>query len=149
LWAAAKSTFKVGIVRDSAYLNWRFVQKPQEQHTLLAYLENGILGGYIVLKRADQTRHAAGLIMDVLALPNRREIVHALFARALVEFIRGKASQVWYGAMKHSPYTALVRGLFSHANQRPMCGQVYGGVDPAFALDAANWHISFADTDFY
>lgn len=149
LWEAAKGQVQVGIVRDSRYLNWRFAQKPELEHMTYVYQENGTIGGYIVLLKQKDEQYAPGLVMDVLALPNRGDIVQALFAKAFQYFIREQAGQVRFGAMERGPYTEMVRGLFIRRVERWMCGQVYGGVDPAFALDGDNWFVSFADTDFF
>jgi hypothetical protein len=149
LWEAAKEQVPVGIVRDSRYLHWRFAQKPESRHTTYVYEEKGVLGGYIVLKMKEEERYAPGLVMDVLALPGREEIVHALFAKAFLHFVRARAGQVRFGTMAWGPYTKMVEPLFPYRVERWMCGEAYGGVDPAFALDGDNWFVSFADTDFY
>jgi hypothetical protein len=149
LWEAAKDQVRVGIVRDSRYLNWRFVQKPEHTHTTYVYEEQGAVGGYIVLGTQQDSRGTTGLIMDVLALPGRDDIVLALFAKAFLDFLRRRAVRVRYGTMARAHYTELVQRLFLHRTERWLCGQVYGDVDPAFALDGANWFITFADADFF
>jgi hypothetical protein len=149
LWEAAKDRVPIGIVRDRAYLNWRFVQKPETQHTTYLYLENGALGGYIVARTRKRARTTVGLVMDVLALPGRQDIVLALFAKAFLYFMREGAGQVRFGTMEQGSIAQAVRHLFTQRVERPLCGQVYGQIDPAYALDGANWFISFADTDFF
>jgi GNAT superfamily N-acetyltransferase len=149
LWRAAREQVQVGIVRDRAYLDWRFAQKPGARHTTYVYLENGAIGGYIVLRSLVIRETAVGLVMDVLALPDREDILLALFARAFVQFIRDQVEQVRFGTMARAPTLQAVWPLFRHSVEQPLVGQVYGGVDPAFALDGANWFLSFADTDFY
>lgn len=149
LWEAAKEQVGVGIVRDSHYLDWRFVQKPECPYTTYVYLENDTIAGYIVLRIFKDQQLAAGLVMDVLALPGREDIVLALFAKAFQQFIRARAGQVRFGAMDQGPYTQTVRSLFTRCSQRPLCAEVYGDVDPAFVLDGDNWFITFADTDFF
>jgi hypothetical protein len=149
LWEAAKDQVKVGVVRDRRYLDWRFAQKPNVEHTTYVYQENGTIGGYVVLRKRGDERGAPGVILDVLARPNREDILLALFAQAFLHFIREQAGQVRFGAMEQGSYVQAVRHLFFYRAERHLCGQVYGDVDPAFALDGANWLISFADTDFF
>jgi len=148
LWEAAKDQVQVGIVRDRAYLDWRFAKRPETEYTTYIYQQGGQIGGYIVLRvRANRTP-TLGLVMDVLTLPSQDDIVLALFAKAFLCFIRERVEQVWFGAMKQGPYTPAIGHLFPRRYERPVCGQAYGDTDPTFALDGTNWFISFADTDF-
>jgi hypothetical protein len=149
LWEAAKEQVRVGIVRNSQYLSWRFAQRPETAHMTYVYQENGAIGGYVVLRNQAEGANAVGLVMDLLVLPGRQDVVEALFAQAFRHFIREQAGQVRFGTMEQGPYTEVIRNLFPKCEERPLCAQVYGGIDPAFALDGANWFISFADTDFY
>jgi hypothetical protein len=148
-WERAKDQVQIGIVRNSRYLDWRFAQKPEAEHTTYVYQERGALCGYVVLKMQTDKPNAVGLVMDVLTLPERKDVIEALFAQAFQHFMGLQARQVRFGTTAQGPYANVVRHLFSTCQERPLCACVYGGIDPEFALDGANWYITFADTDFF
>jgi hypothetical protein len=67
------------LVRDSAYLNWRHVQRPGERSELALGRVQGELRGYVVLR--------AGMLVDWLVPPGERGLAGALLSWA-VERVR-------------------------------------------------------------
>ena len=45
------SQFKVAVLRDKLYLNWRYVQNPSVPYDKFEYRQNGSLLGFVVLKK--------------------------------------------------------------------------------------------------
>ncbi|MBM3250092.1 MAG: GNAT family N-acetyltransferase [Candidatus Omnitrophica bacterium] len=68
LWQRAQSCHKNIIVRDSAYLNWRYIKNPRRSYVILAAEDSGKkIVGYTVLRIASFDTLKAGYIVDLLA----------------------------------------------------------------------------------
>ena len=50
LWDSAKNDFKVIVIRNSAYLNWRYLDRPDVPYYAFGAFNGDILEGYCVLK---------------------------------------------------------------------------------------------------
>lgn len=53
-------------LRGKEHLNWRFVDNPQNQYNILAFIENNKIKGYIVTKLYSDSGHSKGDIVDIL-----------------------------------------------------------------------------------
>jgi hypothetical protein len=82
LWSRAQSQFLFGIVRSSAYLNWRYADRRAGDYTILVAEEENRWLGYIVLR----THRDRGYICDLLTLPDRAGVADSLLASALDRF---------------------------------------------------------------
>ncbi|MGD0766148.1 MAG: GNAT family N-acetyltransferase, partial [Dehalococcoidia bacterium] len=65
-WQRVKSRYPVMVVRDAAYLNWRFVNVPLRQYACFAARAGDAVTGFIALRVAPVARFRAGLIVDLL-----------------------------------------------------------------------------------
>jgi hypothetical protein len=93
LWAAIKGGYPAICRRDSAVLNWRYRQHPDEDYFALTVEENGALRGYCVIKVFDQHRRRRGKIVDLLTMPGDEAAARALLAGALRELRRQRAER--------------------------------------------------------
>lgn len=85
LWASVASGYRVALVRDAQYLNWRYVDNPD---TYLTYglNRNEELVGLIVLRTTLRRGVEVGEIMDYLCPADEPEILNLLVHVALVDF---------------------------------------------------------------
>ncbi len=65
-WYKIRHRFPVMVVRDPAYLNWRFVDVPTREYTIFAARSEGQIRGFTVLRVAPLGRFAVGLIADLV-----------------------------------------------------------------------------------
>lgn len=63
LWDAVKAGYRVALVRDAQYLNWRYSRNPDE-YTLIELSHDGRLAGIIVLTRTIRRGLHVGEIVD-------------------------------------------------------------------------------------
>lgn len=68
-WPRVKDKYGVMLVRDRAYLQWRFRDLPHRQYRVLSARSGSEVMGYIVLRDADVRGTRVGLIADLLVLP--------------------------------------------------------------------------------
>jgi L-amino acid N-acyltransferase YncA len=71
LYARCSREWGLSVVRDATYLNWRFVDNPRHEYTILGVREDGDLVGYAVYSGADSPRPNSGLLVDWLVPTDR------------------------------------------------------------------------------
>ena len=86
LWHAAAPRFGALTVRDSRYLNWRFVDCPDLRYRRFVARSDGRAVGYCVLRRTEQVELRLGVIADVFAMPDDTVTLAALIDHAIQHF---------------------------------------------------------------
>jgi GNAT superfamily N-acetyltransferase len=83
------------VVRNAAYLNWKFVEKPFNAYVRhVAFDPGDRVAGYSVSTTSVEEGMVTGLILDVLADPERPDVFSALVSRCLGELANEGASYV-------------------------------------------------------
>ncbi len=140
--------------RNSAVLNWRYLDIPYKKYTFLAARKNGKISGFAVLRIEDQIgpiRIRKGIIVDILAHPDEPEAVEVLAKRSEQIFVKERVDfsvvlvlpEGFRAVFRKLGYRA-VRGrrtdslLINHENLIPNSGVV---------KDMRNWYLTFGDSD--
>ena len=155
LWERSNSIARVSVIRDAAYLNWRFARNPTEEYCILYAEHGGELAGYSVLKLVDDFGIRVGYVVDLLALPEDEAIVYALMETALDYFIAQDMDVAGCLMMRGLPYGKQLRNLgFLKVPTRLLPQDIYLGVrnntgefSDDLLRDSHNWNISWADHD--
>lgn len=106
----------ISVVRNAAYLNWKFVEKPFNAYRRWAAFDSeGNLAGYTVAKTEPVDGYSRGLIVDVLADPRRPEVFAELI-RACTRELADEGVSYLSLLCTHPSFTAPLRKLgFVHA----------------------------------
>ncbi len=97
--------------RTTAFLNWRHADLRAGNFVIMQAEADGTLLGYIVLSAVEGT----GIVADVLALPERLDVVDSLIQHAIAHFAeRGMASTDCWMPTQHIYRPVLVRNGFTH-----------------------------------
>lgn len=86
LWRAVGGRFDALTIRDSCYLNWRFVACPDLRYRRFLARSDGRVVGYSVLRRAEPVELRLGVITEVFAAPDDAVTLEALLDHALLFF---------------------------------------------------------------
>jgi hypothetical protein len=83
LWGMISNNFTIAIVRNAEYLNWRYIQNPNNNYYKIFALEksNKILG-YVILKIKRFEARNVGYIVDLFALKDK-DIIEKLLLNAI------------------------------------------------------------------
>lgn len=81
LWLRVGSGYRVAIVRDARYLNWRYIDNP-DQYTVLGLRLHGELQGLIVLGETVRRNVPVLEIMDIICEAGDNETFNSLIATA-------------------------------------------------------------------
>jgi Acetyltransferase (GNAT) domain len=151
LWAAIGPRFPNVLVRDAAWLRWRFLEDPGARYTLLVAREAGIPRGYLAYRISDEGGARRGIIGDLFTAPEDRDAAAALLRVALSELFDAGAGTVVALAAEGS---ALDRRLMEGRRFRPRPEAFMVDYVPldAEARDGmvgsgAAWHMTGADFD--
>lgn len=105
-WQEASTAFEFIFERKQDFLNWRYCDSRGGNHAVFLAEQDGRILGYIALRLSSATR---AQILDVLALPERNDVVDTLLASA-VEFLRESgiaAIQCWMPSSH--PYNEILK----------------------------------------
>jgi hypothetical protein len=94
LWARLKAAYPAICRRDSALLNWRYLDYPDGGHRVLTLADQQQLRGYCVLRAFDRGPRRRGKLLDLLTAPDDQEARAALLAAALCELRRLRVERV-------------------------------------------------------
>ncbi len=69
LWKKVSTKIAIGINRDAAYMNWRYIDKPGEDYSRYGLYEKGILKGIIIFTLKNKHDGKIGYLMEILFEP--------------------------------------------------------------------------------
>jgi len=150
LWDAVAGDYPAIVVRDRAYLTWRYTDNPTPYVILAARDADGALRGYAVTLVVQWGARRIGYLVDLLTRARDRVAQRALVLGALRDCsdVGALAVHTWLVRARGSvqaPLRATLRGLgffprgVSHVLWRPA-----GAGLPANARD---WYLTMADFD--
>jgi len=96
LWDKVSRNYKIIVVRDKEYLNWRFVDVPDVEYAIFLAEKEGQILGYTVLKCEKQRGLIFGRIFELVVPLEQQAVAQSLILKA-VEFSKEqKAHLVLY-----------------------------------------------------
>ncbi len=147
-WNATAGDYDRIIVRDAAFLNWRFFQCPTRNHTVYAAERNGQLAGYLVTRDYMKHNDKRGMIVDALVRRTDSTTLVALAARALRDARARGLSLVTFPLAPHQTgfIAALRRAGFRFHKPGVRVVRLQGPLTDRLSPDGA-WHLTAADSD--
>jgi len=94
LWKQASSLHEIMLVRDRAYLNWRYVKKPDADYTIYISENDNQLLGYVVLRNLEDNGLRIGWIADMLTSSKDSPASMDLIAEAVKYFKMEKVDAI-------------------------------------------------------
>jgi hypothetical protein len=149
LWLSASPLVHNALVRDGAWLDWRYARTIDHQYRVLLALREGIPAGYIAF-RLDGRDYPVGYIADLFCAPGDRDVASRLLLAALDDMWARKATTVRIasspGSWLHSfacwaGFTPLQVGFrFEVVPLNP-------ALDVAELSDSSAWYLCAGDFD--
>ena len=111
LWASASNTSENILVRDRAFLDWRFVRAPTRRYDLFAARSSGRLIGYLAGRTTPVDGMRWGLILDLLAEDSKvGSAAAASLVAAYHRHLLGQGADVAAALMfRHAPPALALR----------------------------------------
>ena len=156
-WEQVKSKYELLLVRDRAFLQWRFHDIPVRRYQALSARQDAEILGYIVLRQADVRGTMSGLIADFLVVPGERgnQAGLCLLHEAMQRFRRARLSLSGGLMLPRTQEYAIMRRAGYVSAPKPFAPQSfylfvrsYSSEPPLSVLTRPeSWYVSIADHD--
>lgn len=140
-----------GVIRDRAFLQWRYCDHPVRKYRVYLVHRDGELRGFCVSGRFDFRGLEIGVLLDLFGDPQERQALTALGSRALLDARAAGLPAVAALISEFSPFREVLRQLGFRYTARtfPFIVRVNGaGLRREEIARAADWYLSFGDSDF-
>ncbi len=156
-WENVKGKYNLILVRNQAFLQWRFREMPLRSYQIFTARRNSELLGYIVLRIADIRGIRCGLISDLLVLPGKvGDIAGQHLMNVATQNFREAKVQLCGGLMlSHTQEYRIMRkagylrspDIFAPQSITMVISPLLDDIPPRDILRAESWFISNADHD--
>jgi len=149
LYQRCRTGWGASVIRDAAYLNWRFLERPGVRYQVLGVrAADGSLRGCAVYRRAERPFPASGLVMDWLVPDDEPEVGEALREAVLARAHADGARAVLAVFPEWTPWNERFQewGFRLHTTQYLLIGIVQ---DPRYDTWwlRENWWYQLAELD--
>jgi hypothetical protein len=155
LWRRVAPRYRIAVVRDSTYLNWRYFENPARDYRTMVAERAGEVVASVTVRCMEQYGLRGGMIVDLLAAPGSEEALSSLLGHA-ERFLREQQMDVMACLVNGDDrYTRLLRKqgflplpgkmgfkewYFGYRINRPT-------VSEEVCADRSSWFLTFGDTD--
>jgi hypothetical protein len=157
-WNRIKGDYPIMVVRDSSYLNWRYVDVPHRDYTVFS-LENSAtteILGFVVLGQ-EKKDFMVGQILDIVTPRTGHEkVTRVLIGQALQDFAEKKTALAYCMMLPHCHVFPELRRFGFRKREKEGMDFFFGntdeknpGITPELAGNPENWFICVGDSDFY
>jgi len=100
--------YKVALIRDAVYMNWRYVDNP-DKYTILKFYKNGRICGIIVLKYTTRKGLPVGEVVDYLCPQQDTQTLKSMLSYAMKTFFEKGCVMVQSWAIKNTQLDSKLR----------------------------------------
>lgn len=154
VWQRCRHHHRVGVIRDHAYLRWRFDARPQSHYQRLRVDVGGQAVGYAVLATTQRDQGLVCFVMDLVvdvATPGAHTaLLQAIESRARAQRCAFVSAMVGPGSplrptMLRNAYLPLPERLFPQ--ELHFGGRALANITSDELGDPNAWHLSWSDID--
>ena len=149
LWQALAPSFGLAVVRDAAYLNWKFASAPHVRYSIAALFRDGRTAGYAVYRHVHEPLGRVTLLTDFLTDPDDRGGLQSLLRWVDREARVADSDKIRCYAM-HAGFRRVLRGsgYFMVKSTMQLVTKINAfEVPPDFYAATDDWHITLGDSD--
>lgn len=150
-WNTVSRFYGIIVVRNKAYLNWKYFERPYLSFDVFLAEVEGTVLGYIVLSTSVEDSSRKGLLVDLMAFPGRTDVTQCLISRAIQHFKKTRVGDAECWMLKNNPfYKSLIRQGFlatpTFLSRADLVVRVDSSkVSEAFVKDSRNWYTTLGD----
>lgn len=152
LWSQMAATCRCAVIRDSSYLNWKYVDRPNSTFKRIEMCEGGKVSGVVVVKLACANRvypYKRGYIVDFVVALNRPDLIAALVSQA-VRILKSEGVETVTCQVASRELCAVLEraGFIRREPRHQFLVAVAEGDDRAsLLLEGDNWLLTLGDSD--
>jgi GNAT superfamily N-acetyltransferase len=154
-WKESAIFQRIGLVRDSRYLEWRYLEKPFFNYDIYTVRKRGALVGYFVIYIAEKFGFRTIYVMECAAIADSLEVYSAILA-SLVGIARERSADSISMLLlpNHPQYRFFRKSGFVQVPRKFLPQKIFfagkvlsKSIDTAYVKDPRNWYISWGDLD--
>ena len=151
-WQGNAEKYDIMIIRDSQYLNWRYIKNPETTYKIFALgeVEGGAIKGYIVLATVEG-EIKKGYIVDILVEKRGDEWAKMLLLQAAHYFLGERVDSFSGWMQEDSTLTSAFKEMDVRVHDTPydlMICPYSSEIPVEYFLDKSKWYITIGDSDF-
>lgn len=149
LWTACEKDYRVAVVRNQGYLNWRYLQRPDAKYYPFGLYRNGTLKGYAILKLYREAELFRGHIIDIFAGKHDEETLARLVDGSLDFLRRQKVQEVtcWFWGNPVCERIFQDKGFVQQGTRIPLILRINEDFPEAEQVrDSGNWYFTMGDS---
>lgn len=154
LWEKASAKIKIGVNRNAKYMNWRFVEKPEENYLRFGYYKDGELKAIVVFTLKKKHGGKIGYLMELLFDPEDEKAGKQLldFSSKILKKNNADVILAWCFPHSFNYFCHRKNGFYPFPEKlRPQkLGMIVKNLNSRQADDiynVKNWHFSYSDSD--
>lgn len=149
LWDKVAARFDFIVRRDSAYLNWKYINAPHVRYSVAVLDRDGATAGYIVYRHVQEPRGRVTIVVDWLTDPADTTGLLTLLRWVDREARAADSDKIRAFAM-HAGFRKLLRqsGYFAVKSTMEFVAKVNAVDMPSsFYEQTDGWHVTLGDSD--
>lgn len=152
-WNKISRDYKIIVVRNQEYLNWRYINRPDRNYTIFLAEERGEICGYIVLRYQKKEELSSGYIIDIIAPLDRPDVINSLLSRAIKYFKEKRVDGIFcIMAADKKIHKIFRKNGFIRKRFRIVSKYITRINSPKisekYLKDKKNWFIQLGDSDY-
>jgi hypothetical protein len=149
-WSEEAKRHPLAVWRDAAYLNWRYLDGPEQGYEAYGMERDGQVLGFTVLRQVEVDGRARGRILELIATEDDPALTRALLAHALRQFDERRLEMAAAWVFAADPRWTEMKALGFRSRPRPgrqMVVRPVSDLVPAELIARPdNWRISWGDS---
>ena len=149
LWERLAPKFDLAVRRDSAYLNWRYIEPPHVRYSVVALKRQGEIHGYAVYRHRHEPLGRVTMLVDFLVDPEDVSGLKTLLRWVDREARVADSDKIRAFAL-HAGFRKLLRqsGYFVVKSTMEFVAKINAREMPAsFYKNTDTWHVTLGDSD--
>lgn len=152
LWKIVSKTINFGVNLDIRYINWRYLDKPNNTYNILSYMESDKVLGYLIYETKKDFGTYVGYIMDIIADPKNEKVVISLIRCAKKRLFQKGVTiisalsfneNIYYRFFKNSGFFNVPKKFLPHKSYF----SIYKNNESENHFNLNEWNISWGNHD--
>ncbi len=142
--------FTICPLKDSTYLNWKYIDRPYSENVVFAAYRGETLSGYIVLSPKTKSGYIKGHILDLMADPEDKATIKKLCKTAILHYKKEGVYSVHSYITHPKLKSCLKRLLFIKDTMKDsvfLANLHKCKIPTEILVDISNWYVNYGDSD--
>jgi hypothetical protein len=149
-WHKEAVHYPIAVVRDSKYLNWRYVDGPNF-YKIFCVEKDRMIKGFVVLKCVQDGGIKRGKIVDILVEWGQETVAELLVERSVSYFAGENVDLITGWIFEHWPVFEIFRKRGFAKRKAPhylVVNSQFVDIPKEYFLDMSKWYVTMGDSDY-